>query len=136
MSLLGLIPLLAFIPSCHAAPGLSYNGLALTPQLGWDTYNAYQLDYNETTIRTNAERLVNLGFRDIGYKVVIFDDAMTERNRSDDGTLIANSEKFPNGLKPLVDDLHSLGLQFGVYSSAGRFTCGGYVESEFDSRGL
>ena len=97
--------------------------------MGWDTYNAYALDYNATTIATNANRLVTLGFRDLGYRVVIFDDAMTERNRSANGSLIANSEKFPDGLASLADDLHSLGLEFGVYSSAGRFTCGGYPGS-------
>ena len=131
-----MLPVTALLLVCSSPPllvlaasGLSYNGLAQTPQMGWDTYNAYALDYNESTIRTNAQRLVSLGFRDLGYRVVIFDDAMTERNRSSNGTLIANSEKFPNGLKPLADDLHSLGLQYGVYSSAGRFTCGGYPGS-------
>ena len=62
-----------FAPSAWA---VSYNGLAKTPQMGWDTYNAYGLAYNESVIRTNAERLVNLGFRDLGFKVVIFDDAV------------------------------------------------------------
>ena len=38
--------------------------------------NAYALDYNESIIRVNAERLVALGLRDLGYKVIIFDDAV------------------------------------------------------------
>ena len=130
LPLTSIVLSLTFLPLLSlAASGLSYNGLAQTPQMGWDTYNAYGLEYNESTIRTNAQRLVSLGFRDLGYRVVIFDDAMTERNRSSDGTLIANAEKFPGGLKPLADDLHSLGLQYGVYSSGGRFTCGGYHAS-------
>jgi alpha-galactosidase len=87
--------------------------------MGWDTYNAYGLDYNETIVRTNAQRLTDLGFRDLGYRVVIFDDAMTERQRAENGSLIANAEKFPSGLGTLVDELHSDGLLFGVYSSAG-----------------
>lgn len=73
--------------------------------------------------------MVNLGFRDLGYNVVIFDDAMTERNRSENGSLIENAAKFPSGLATIVDTLHSDGLYFGVYSSAGRFTCGGYPGS-------
>lgn len=114
----------------HAASGLSYNGLNLAPQMGWDTYNAYALTYNETTIRDNANLLVSLGFRDLGYKVIIFDDAMTEQNRTANGTLIENAAKFPGGLKNLVDEaLHAQGLDFGVYSSAGRWTCGGYAGS-------
>lgn len=72
---------------------------------------------------------MNLGFRDLGYNVVIFDDAMTERNRSENGSLIENAAKFPSGLASIVDTLHRDGLYFGVYSSAGRFTCGGYPGS-------
>lgn len=99
--------------------------------MGWDTYNAYGLSYNETTIRSNAQRLVSLGFRDLGYDVVIFDDAMTERTRDAAGneTLVENSQKFPSGLNVLSDELHELGLRYGVYSSAGRFTCGSYPGS-------
>ena len=125
-----LLAALAAAPTALGASGLSYNGLSITPAMGWDTYNAYALDYNETTIRDNANLLVSLGFRDLGYKVVIFDDAMTERNRSSNGSLVENASKFPNGLKNLVDStLHSQGLLFGVYSSAGRYTCGGYAAS-------
>ena len=118
--------LFAIADVTFAASGLSYNGLAQTPQMGWDTYNAYSLAYNESIVRTNAQRLVDLGFRDLGYRVVIFDDAMTELNRSSNGSLIENHAKFPSGLRNLSDFLHSLGLQYGVYSSAGHFTCGGY----------
>jgi len=65
----------------------------------------------------------------LGYNVVIFDDAMTERTRSENGSLIENAAKFPSGLATIVDTLHRDGLLFGVYSSAGRFTCGGYPGS-------
>jgi alpha-galactosidase len=94
--------------------------------MGWDTYNAYSTSYNETTIRDNANLLTTLGFRDLGYDVVIFDDAMTERERAGNGSLLENAEKFPSGLKVLSDELHELGLRYGVYSSAGRYTCGSY----------
>lgn len=123
-----LVPLLR-VRLADAASGLSYNNLGIRPALGWDTYNAYGLDYNSTTITTNAARLVDLGFRDLGYKVVIFDDAMTEKNRSSNGTLIENSSKFPDGLASLATSLHDQGLLFGVYSSAGKYTCGGYPGS-------
>lgn len=94
-----------------------------------DTYNAYGLAYNGSTVITNAERLVSLGFRDLGYRVVIFDDAMTELKRGANGSLIPNANKFPSGLRQIADQLHNDGLQFGVYSSAGKFTCGGYPGS-------
>lgn len=124
-----------FIPTLGQAalaedPALSYNGMSITPAMGWDTYNAYAYTYNETTIQENARRLVNLGFRDLGYTVVIFDDAMTEKNRSANGSMVENNEKFPSGLKTLVDEtLHAQGLLFGVYSSAGKYTCGKYPGS-------
>ncbi|KAL2439163.1 Alpha-galactosidase [Exophiala dermatitidis] len=127
--MLGYVVLICLAQVAYGASGLSYNGLVQTPQMGWDTYNAYALDYNETTILTNADRLVSLGFRDLGYRVVIFDDAMTERNRSANGSLIENHSKFPSGLRSIADRLHASGLYFGVYSSAGRFTCGGYPGS-------
>jgi hypothetical protein len=61
----------ALLLQLASAQYLSYNGLNLAPQMGWDTYNAYGLDYNGTTITTNAERLISLGFRDLGYNVII-----------------------------------------------------------------
>ena len=125
-SIVGASLLLLQLQRSDAASGLSYNGMALTPQMGWDTYNAYGLDYNETTLSTNAERIVDLGLRDLGYKVIILDDAMTAKHRSANGTLIENSLKFPSGLKSISDSFHSMGLQFGVYSSGGKWTCGGY----------
>lgn len=108
---------------------IPYNGLSPTPAMGWDSYNAYGLSYNETTIRSNAAQLVSLGFRDLGYDVVIFDDAMTERQRSSNESLVENAAKFPSGLRALSDELHALSLRYGVYSSAGAYTCGSYPGS-------
>ncbi len=54
---------------------------------------------------------------------------MTEAKRSSNGTLVTNSTRFPSGLRSIADQLHNDGLQFGVYSSAGRYTCGGYPGS-------
>lgn len=129
-----LLPLLLTLPHLTTSqavhqdtslpPSTSYNGLANVPQMGWDTYNAYAYTYNETIIATNAERLVSLGLRDLGYTVVILDDAMTERQRASNGSMVENAEKFPSGLKTLADNLHDQGLLFGVYSSAGKYTCG------------
>ena len=90
--------------------------------MGWDTYNAYSLDYEREHDLHNAERLAFLGFRDLGYRVVIFDDAMTELNRGSKGSLVANEAKFPSGLKNIAEQLHGYGLQYGVYSSGARFT--------------
>ena len=36
--------------------------------------------------------------------------------RGADGVIMPFKDKFPNGLKPLADYIHSKGLKFGVYS--------------------
>ena len=126
-ALLGVIAHL--VPGIYAASHLSYNGRVLTPQMGWDTYNAYSLGYDESIVVSNAQRIADLGFRDLGYTVIILDDAMTTLQRDSQGVLVANATKFPTGLRALSDRLHGLGLQLGMYSSAGKFTCGGYPGS-------
>ena len=61
--------------------------------------------------------------------MIILDDAMTEQNRTANGTLVGNAQKFPSGLKAIADGFHSMGLKFGVYSSAGRFTCTSSIQT-------
>ncbi|KAK3064460.1 hypothetical protein LTS18_007022 [Coniosporium uncinatum] len=102
--------------------------------MGWDTYNAYGLDYNETVLKVNSQLLVDLGFRDLGYNVIVLDDNMQLRQRDADGNLQENRKNFPSGLKKISNDFHAAGLKFGVYSSAGRYTCGqvaGGLDHEF-----
>lgn len=43
---------------------------------------------------------------------------------------MANMTKFPNGMGHVADQIHSLGLGFGMYSSAGKYTCGKYRKSK------
>lgn len=48
------------------------------------------------------------------------------------------AEKFPSGMRAVADYVHSLGLKFGIYSSAGVLTCGrfpgslGYEQKDAD----
>lgn len=44
-------------------------------------------------------------------------------NRTDDGHLQADPTTFPSGMKALGDYIHSKGLKFGLYNSAGTMTC-------------
>jgi alpha-galactosidase len=74
-------------------------------------------------IRGAADRLVSLGLRDLGYTYVNIDDCWAEPERDPAGRLVANHQRFPSGLKALADYIHARGLKFGVYSSAGTFTC-------------
>jgi alpha-galactosidase len=51
------------------------------------------------------------------------------RNASNNNSIIPDPKKFPNGMAAVADHLHSLGLGFGMYSDAGKYTCGGYAGS-------
>jgi alpha-galactosidase len=77
-----------------------------------------------------AQLIVDYGLKDLGYHYVILDDCWSAgRNASNNNSLIADSTKFPRGMAAVADDLHGLGLGFGMYSDAGKYTCGGYPGS-------
>ena len=75
-----------------------------------------------------TDRIVDDGYRDLGYEYVIIDDCWSLRERVD-GKLVADPALFPNGMKALADYIHSKGLKFGMYSCAGTKTCAGYPSS-------
>ena len=69
--------------------------------------------------------MVQLGFKDCGYDHINIDDGFFG-GRDAEGHLLIHPERFPNGLRPLVDYIHSQGLKAGIYSDAGRNTCASY----------
>ena len=119
------------------------NGAITKPFLGWSTWNLLGCRVNETVIREMADAMVSSGMRDAGYTHVMMDDGWTtcaERDhryyclnatggRGDDGKLVADPTSFPSGIKALADYIHAKGLQFGIYTSIGALTCGGYEGS-------
>jgi len=98
------------------------NGLALTPPMGWNSWNFFECGVNESVVRTAAEQLVSTGLAKLGYVHVNVDDCWAY-NRSENGTIIADPVSFPHGMQALADYVHSLGLKFGLYSDAGTHTC-------------
>lgn len=113
-----------------AASASSYNGLAATPQMGWDNWNAFGCNVDAELLSSSARAIVDLGLRDVGYEYVILDDCWSDgRDTAGNGSIIVNTGKFPNGMAAVADDVHSLGLKFGMYSDAGRYTCGSYEGS-------
>ncbi|KAK2624138.1 hypothetical protein QTJ16_006772 [Diplocarpon rosae] len=124
MSFLLFFSVLAGVPVSGTLVPRLENGLALTPPLGWNSYNHYSCSPNETIVRSNAQALVDLGLKDLGYHFVTVDCGWTLPDRSADGTLQWNPDRFPQGGgKELGDYLHGLGLGFGVYSDAGIKMC-------------
>lgn len=51
-----------------------YEGLALTPQMGWNSWNKFADKIDENLIRETADALVNTGLRDAGYIYLNIDD--------------------------------------------------------------
>lgn len=103
-----------------------------TPPRGWNSWNTFGESVNENIIKETADAMVATGLKDAGYEYVVIDDCWTERERGKDGKITEDKYKFPNGMKTLADYVHSLGLKFGIYSSAAPRTCAFYTGS-FDN---
>lgn len=98
--------------------------LALTPPMGWNSWNAFGENVNEQVIRETADAIVNSGLKNAGFSYVVIDDIWQGGRDSSTGMLYADPKKFPSGIKALADYVHSKGLRFGIYSDAGTKTCG------------
>src|SRR3954468_21958701 len=103
------------------------NGLARTPPMGFNNWNATQCraDFNEAMVKSIADIFVARGLKDAGYQYVNIDDCWAEPQRDSSGNLVPNKTRFPNGIKAVADYVHSKGLKFGLYTSAGTKTCNG-----------
>jgi hypothetical protein len=107
--------------------------LALTPPLGWNSWNCWGLSVDEGKVRASANIFKAKGLMDHGWTYINIDDGWeivgtsTMPNRDSAGNILTN-EKFKN-MKALGDSIHALGLKFGIYSSPGPLTCGGYTAS-------
>ncbi|EED15485.1 alpha-galactosidase, putative [Talaromyces stipitatus ATCC 10500] len=104
------------------------NGLAVTPQMGWDDWNAFGCSLSQNLVLSTANTILKTGLRDLGYHYIILDDCWSS-GRTSSNVLIPDANKFPNGMKYLGDQLHAQGFGFGIYSSAGTKTCAGYPGS-------
>ena len=103
------------------------NVIALTPPMGWNSWNCWGLSVSQERVMSSAQALIDKGLADYGYCYINVDDAWEAPERNADGT-IATNEKFPD-MKGLGDWLHANGLKFGIYSSPGDYTCGHYLGS-------
>jgi len=97
--------------------------LALTPPMGWSSWNTFGKDIHEEMVRQVADTLVSSGMKDAGYTYVNIDDGWQLGTRDAEGNLQYDPRKFPSGMKALGDYIHSKGLKFGIYTSAGVQTC-------------
>ena len=102
--------------------------LALTPPMGFLSWNVIEGSISATIMTEIADAFVNYGFRDVGYQYIIMDDCW-EGGRDVAGRLFPDKQRFPDGLKTVGDYLHERGLKIGIYSSPGLKTCAGYPGS-------
>jgi alpha-galactosidase len=123
-ALVAVVVFIFFLPTIHAQTGNISEGLALTPPMGWNSWNKFGCDVREELIRQTADAMVKSGMKDAGYQFVVIDDCW-QVSRDKEGNIVADPQRFPSGIKALADYVHSLGLKFGIYSDAGSKTCAG-----------
>ncbi|KAK7680218.1 hypothetical protein QCA50_016727 [Cerrena zonata] len=91
-------------------PKVEVEGVARLPVLGYNTWNAYHCDINETIISETAQLMKSLGLFDVGYNYVNIDDCYSEKKRNATGDIVAHKTRFPSGMKTLTDGIHALGM--------------------------
>jgi alpha-galactosidase len=112
----------SFLASQEAHPPSS--GLALTPPMGWNSWNKFACNVSEDLIKGTADAMVKSAMKDAGYQYIVIDDCW-QVSRDANSNIVADPQRFPHGMKAVGDYIHSLGLKFGIYSDAGSKTCQG-----------
>ncbi len=117
--------LFAALLAAIAAPAQKWEGLGQTPPMGWNSWNRFNRNINESLIREIADAMTATGLADAGYTYIVLDDFWHADTRDADGFPRCDSARFPSGMKALADYVHDRDLKLGIYSCAGRKTCGG-----------
>jgi len=121
-----ILPVLIVILSVNQVSAQKFENLALTPPMGWNSWNVFQTNINEKMIKEIADAMISSGMQKAGYNYLVLDDGWMAMERDKNGDLVADPKKFPNGMKALSDYVHGKGLKFGLYNCAGTKTCAGY----------
>ncbi len=100
--------------------------ICLTPPMGWNSWNCFNVHIDEGKIRGAADAMVATGLIDHGWTYINMDDRW-EGTREAAGN-IRSSDQIPD-MKALADYIHGKGLKIGLYSSPGPRTCAGAVGS-------
>ena len=102
------------------------SGMAPLPPMGWNSWNKFQCNISEDFIKRTADAMVSTGMKDAGYQYINIDDCWSIESAARDanGALQPDPTRFPNGIKPIADYVHGLGLKMGIYGDRGSETCG------------
>ena len=96
------------------------------PTMGWSSWNTFALNISEEIIKGQATAMRTQGFYKVGYNHINIDDGYFGGRDPETGKLLIHPTRFPNGLKPVVDYIHTLKMKAGIYSDGGKNTCGNY----------
>ena len=99
------------------------------PLMGWSSWNAYRVNISEDIIKHQADLMVEKGLKDAGYRFINIDDGFFGY-RDETGKMHEHAQRFPNGMKVVVDHIHDLGLKAGIYTDAGNNTCGSMSDQD------
>ncbi|XVS61530.1 glycoside hydrolase family 27 protein [Actinosynnema sp. CA-299493] len=119
MAAIAALGVVTAAPAAQAAPGSP----ALTPPMGWNSWNSFGCGITEAQVRQAADAMVSSGMRDAGYQYVVVDDCWFDPQRDSAGNLRPHPTKFPSGMKALGDYIHGKGLKFGIYQAPNEKTC-------------
>ena len=100
------------------------------PTMGWSSWNTYRVNISDSLIMRQADAMVAKGLKDAGYTYINIDDGYFGGRDQQSGRLKIHPTRFPNGLKPVVEHIHALGLKAGIYSDAGANTCGNWYDKD------
>lgn len=106
------------------------------PAMGWSSWNTYRVNISDSLIMRQANAMVSKGLREAGYTYINIDDGYFGGRDEQSGRLKIHPTRFPQGLNPVVQHIHGLGLKAGIYSDAGANTCGNWYDNDSIAEGV
>ncbi len=119
-----------FVMAVSAAMPLALSARSYEkPTMGWSSWNTYRVNISVDLIMKQADAMAEQGLKEVGYSYINIDDGYFG-GRDANGQLLIHPTRFPGGLQPVVRHIHRLGFKAGIYSDAGRNTCGSYWDKD------
>jgi alpha-galactosidase len=105
--------------------------VALTPPMGWNSWNCWGGAVSQEKVLSSARAMIAKGLRDHGWTYINIDDGW-QGVRGGEFNAIQPNSKFPD-MNALGEEIHALGLKFGIYSTPWRGTYEGHIGSSSDN---
>jgi alpha-galactosidase len=133
-----LIPVLTILIGCASSResvhhAVSFYDFAPAPPMGWNSYDSFGDSVTEAEVRDNAnymrDHLISHGWKYIVIDYRWYDPGAHSSDLKDRvdaqlsmdqfGRLTPAENRFPSGFKKLADDLHGMGMKFGIHVMRG-----------------